>query len=141
MVVDILTLDGEFYAGTVTPVEARKMIFESALGLDQTNLASIAIGINRGWIVTFKLRKQIDLDDLYDRENFEFERRSGENVQVIACRIRGVRNHALRSATRKQMATSSMESPRQAEDDGTRTVRILGCEYLLSETEILNWLS
>ena len=26
-------------------------------------------------------------------------------------------------------------------DDGTRTVRIIGCEFRLSETEILNWLS
>ena len=49
-------------------VEARRTIFEEALGLDQTNLASINIGFNRGRIVTFKLKQQMDLDDLYERE-------------------------------------------------------------------------
>ena len=63
-------------AGTITPVEARKMVYESALGLLQENLASINIGFNRGRIVTFKLRQQIDLDRLYPREHFEFESRS-----------------------------------------------------------------
>ena len=46
VVVDILSIDGVHYAGTITPVEARKMIYESALGLSQDNLASITIGFN-----------------------------------------------------------------------------------------------
>ena len=50
--------------------------------------------------MTFKLRQQIDLDELYPREYFEFERRSGSEMQVIACKIRGVRNPALRSEAR-----------------------------------------
>ena len=56
---DVLSLDGEQYMGTVTPVEARKMIYESALGLKQENLASITIGFNKGRIITFKLRQHI----------------------------------------------------------------------------------
>ena len=54
VVVEVLTLNGVPYAGTVTPVEARKMIFEGALGLNQSNLASITIGFNKGRVITFK---------------------------------------------------------------------------------------
>ena len=68
------------------------MIFEGALGLDQSNLASITIGFNKGRVITFKLRQQIDLDDLYPREYFEFERKSGTELQIMACKIRGVRD-------------------------------------------------
>ena len=50
VVIDVLSLDDVPYVGTVTPVEARKMVYESALGLSQDNLASITIGYNRGRI-------------------------------------------------------------------------------------------
>ena len=104
IIVDVLTLDGEEYIGTVTPVEARTMIYESALGLSQDNLASISIGFNKGRIITFKLRQQMDLDDLYRRENFEIKRRSsvGANVHVIACKITGLRNPAFRPSTQSR---------------------------------------
>ena len=71
---------------------------QKALGLVQTDLASITIGFNRGRTITFKLRQQIDIDQLYPRQHFEFERKAGSDVQVIACKIRGVRNPALRSS-------------------------------------------
>ena len=61
--------------------------YQAALGLDQSNLASITIGFNRGRIVTFKLRQQIDLDELYHREYFEIERRVSMDVHVLACKI------------------------------------------------------
>ena len=95
---EILTLNGENYHGTITPVEARKTIFEEALGLGQSNLASITIGFNRGRVITFKLKQQIDIDQLYEKEYFEFERSMGEEICVIACKIRGVRNPANRPA-------------------------------------------
>ena len=50
VVVEVLTLNGANYLGTVTPIEARGMIYQGALGLDQSNLASVAIGFNRGRI-------------------------------------------------------------------------------------------
>ena len=142
VVVDVLSIDGVHYAGTITPVEARKMIYESALGLSQDNLASITIGFNRGRIITFKLRQQIDLDDLYPREHFEFESRAGTVMQVIACKIRGVRNPALRSSTRagSRMPMYAQNVPPPV-DDGTRILRIIGCEFRLTESEILAWLS
>ena len=138
--VEILTMNGSEYKGTITPSEARSTIFGEALGLDQVNLASITIGFNRGRIVTFKLKQQIDIDVLYPRENFEFERKLGQDIVVMACRIRGVRNPATRPTTRP---TTTNPTPKAAPymDDGTRDIKITGCEYKLSETEILDWLA
>ena len=128
--VDVLTLDGLHYASTVTPKEARKMVYENALGLSQEKLPSITIGFNRGRIITFELRQQIDLDNLYPHEHFEFERRAGTDVQVIACKVRGVRNPALRSltqpSTRSPVYTQGKPLP---VDDGTKVVRIIRCEF------------
>ena len=71
IVVEIISLNGENYVGTITPAEARKTIFEDALGLNQSQLAGITIGYNRGRIVTFKLKQQMDLDDILLMESYE----------------------------------------------------------------------
>ena len=89
--------------------------------------------------MTFKLRQQIDLDDLYGQEHFEIERKAGTEVHVIACKIRGVRNPATRPSALARPTTLKARAPPQ--DDGTRVVRIIGCEFRLSESEILGWLS
>ena len=141
VVVEVLTLNDVAYSGTITPAEARGMMYECALGLDQANLASITIGYNRGRVITFKLRQQIDIDDLYKQEYFEIERRAGDDVQVIACKIRGVRNPAARLQTQARPTTSTARARSSVQDDGTRIVRIIGCEFHLSESEILGWLS
>ena len=57
IVVEVLSLNGQEYVGTITPSEARKIIFGDALGLDQSQLAGITIGFNRGRVITFKLKK------------------------------------------------------------------------------------
>ena len=95
---------------------------------------------NRGRIITYKLKQQVDVDELYEREFFEFERRMGQEVCVVACKIRGVRNPANRPAVTVRAAAPAPRGPPPV-DDGTRLVRILGCEYRLSESEITNWLS
>ena len=62
----------------------------------------------------------------------------GQDTCVVACKIRGVRNPANRPAvTVKASITASALPP---PDDGTRLVRIVGCEYRLSESEIMGWL-
>ena len=88
IVVEILSLNGQTYASTVTPTKPRKIIYEEVLGMTQDNLASITIGFNRGRIITFKLRKQVDVDKLYAKEFFEFERSIGQDVCIIECKIR-----------------------------------------------------
>ena len=71
------------------------------------------------------------------REFFEFERRPGTDTNVVACKIRGVRNPALRQT--KSPNILRYRAP--PIDDGTRIVRIIGFEFWLSESEILSWLT
>ena len=55
VVVEVVSIDGEQFMCTITPREARKKIFEDMLGFEQSDLASITIGFNRGRIITYKL--------------------------------------------------------------------------------------
>ena len=58
---------------------------------------------------------------------------------VIECRIRGVRNPAYRKEFTSRAAKKQAQGL-PPPDDGTRIVKIIGSEYKLSESEILNWI-
>ena len=141
VVVEVNSINGQQYTGTVTPTEARKVIFEDMLGFAQNDLASVTIGFNRGRIITFKLKQQVDIDQLYEREHFEFGRSVGKDVSLIKCKIRGLRNPANRTAILTRTARFADQHLEQYTDDGTRTVRVIGCDYRLTESQILNWLA
>ena len=138
IVVEILSIDGSDFVGTITPTEARRKIYEEVLGLAQEDLAGVTIGFNRGRIVTYKLKQQRDIDQLYKCEYFEFERSKEQEVSIISCKIRGVRDPTKRTEEASRPARNPQEP---YIDDGTRIVRIIGCEYRLLESEILDWLS
>ena len=73
------------------------------------------------------------------KEYFEFKRSMGQDICIIECKIRGVRNPANRPPVIiKSNAPPACGPP--PVDDGTRLVRVIGCEYRLSESEITNWL-
>ena len=80
IVVEVLSMDGQDFVGTITPTEARKRIFEEVLGLTQEDLAGKTIGFNRGRIITYKLKQQHDIDQLFSREYFDFGRSRGQEV-------------------------------------------------------------
>ena len=61
-------------------------------------------------------------------------------MQIIACKIRGVRDPALRNQARASVPVHAKPSA-HTRDDGTRLLRIIGCEFHLSESEILAWLT
>ena len=67
-------MDDKEFTGTITPSEARKIIFEDVLGFKQDDLAGVKIGFNQGRIITYKLKQQVDIDELYAWEKFSFER-------------------------------------------------------------------
>ena len=50
-----------------------KNIFEDVLGFEQSDLAGVTIGYNRGIIVTHKLKQQFDIDELFECEYFDIE--------------------------------------------------------------------
>ena len=138
IVVEILSIDGRDFVGTVKPTEARRKIYEGVLGLAQDDLAGVKIGYNGGRIITYKLKQQRDIDQLYRCEYFDLERSKGQEVSIISCKIRGVRD----PSKRNEQAIKPVRNFQEPYiDDGTRIVRIIGCEYRLLESEILDWLS
>ena len=143
IIVEILSMDKKEFKGTITPTEARKTIFEDVLGFKQDDLAGVKIGYNYGRIVTFKLKQQFDVDDLFEWENFSFERRVGREVSRIDCLIRGLRDPSKRKENRSVFVRSAQAQTQnqQYSDDGTRVVKISGCDYKLLESEILDWLA
>ena len=48
--------------GTITPTEARKVIFEGVMRFKQTDLAGVTLGYNRGHVITYKLKQQVNVD-------------------------------------------------------------------------------
>ena len=138
IVIEVQQMNGQDFYGTITPTEARITIFEGVLGLAQDDLAGVTVGFNRGRTITYKLKQQRDIDQLYRFEFFEFKRSKGQEVSTISCKIRGLRD----PETRTEQALRPLRQPQEQHfDDGTRLVRIIGCEYRLLESEILDWLS
>ena len=74
IVVGIDTVDGEQYFGTITVREAVREIFVGVMNFEKEVLASVSISYNKGRIVTFKLVKEFDIDQLESVENFSFFR-------------------------------------------------------------------
>ncbi len=104
IVVEINTIDGIEFRGTITTKEAIRTIFMEALGFGKEDLGSLTIGYSKGRIITYKLLDQFDIDSLSSLEFFEFKResrlRNGEMVEaVMGCRIRGTRSRALPSSS------------------------------------------
>jgi hypothetical protein len=94
-VIEVNTIDGIEFKGTVTTKEAIRTIFVDALGFEKETLGSVTIGYSKGRIITYKLINQFDKDTLGSLEEFEFKRhsknRDGESIEAImGCRIRGI---------------------------------------------------
>ena len=140
IIVDVLKMNDSDFAGTLTSTEIRKTIFEDVLGFKQDELAGVKVGFNRVRTITFKLKQQFDVDELFEWEHFDFERSVGKDVNLISCKIRGLRDPNKRKSTHVQERRPVPAPVQPYTDDGTRTVRIIGCDYRLMESEILDWL-
>ena len=116
----------------MTNQEAIKTIFIGSLGFRKEALGSLTIGYSKGRIITFKLKEQFDIDQLACIEEFSFsrtcQRQNGETVkQNLGCKIRGIHRNRINDE-------SSYKS------DGTRWVKIEGCEYRIEKEELNNWM-
>ena len=134
--VEILTKNGRKFTGSITPLEAKYDIYLKALNFENhDNFDGVRINYKGRLVVTFKLIEPINIDDLEAYENFEFKRtwlangKQGEDT--IGCKIKGIRY--------RPPTVSAFENSNQ--DDGTKVVKIEGCEYRVAEDEILAWLS
>ena len=133
-------MDGKDFKGTVTPTEARKTIFEDVLGFKQDDLAGVKIGFSGCRIIIFKLKQQFDVDELFEWQEFSFERSIGQDVSSIDCFIRGLRDPSKRKSQAFTVLRSAQPDGIKQVDDGTRRIRIMGCDYKLLESEVLDWL-
>ena len=134
--VEIQTRNKKKFTGTITPTEAKHLIYIKALGFENhNNFDGVRINFKGKLIVTFKLIEPINIDELDAIEHFDFVRTKSVNGKrfddVIGCRIRGVRY--------RPMMVSSLDSA--PKDEGKKIVKIEGCEYRVTEDEILQWLS
>ena len=102
------------------------------MGFQQEDLIGYYFGFSGCPIVTFKLRKEFNIDSLESVEKFNFERRfrnqNVEKTSILHCKIRGIR-------------TNQKHFDNNYKDEGIRWVKIEGCEYRLEEKQIINWLS
>ena len=134
--VEILTKNGRKFTGSITPLEAKYDIYLKALNFgNHDNFDGVRINYKGKLVVTFKLIEPINIDDLAGLENFEFKRTSTANgtiiEDVIGCKIKGIRY--------REPTVSAFENMRQ--ESGEKVVKIEGCEYRVTEDEILAWLS
>ena len=100
-------------------------MFHEVMGFHLSDLYSIRFRFSGCPTVRFKLKHQINLDDLMSVEYFNLERRAPNNrdMDLIACRIMGIRG------------AQSVPHYDGSEND-IRWVKIEGCEYQLTEDQI-----
>ena len=72
--VECQKINGEDFKGTITYTEATLKIFQTQLGLPNDILHSAKMSFSKCRLVSFKLKKQVNIDEMLDKENFELKR-------------------------------------------------------------------
>ena len=81
LTIDILKIDGEDFKGTISPIEAKNLIYQETLGLERNLLHGLDISFKGHPVITFRLKEQINVDTFLESEDFVFERDSGSGRQ------------------------------------------------------------
>ena len=88
-------INGQDFKGTITYTEATVKIFQQELGLSTEILHSVNMSFGKYRTVSFKLKKQINIDEMHEKENFEMKRSYIKDnliqTDVISCKIVGIR--------------------------------------------------
>ena len=126
--IEFQQINGRPFRGSITVKEARDTVFRDTLGFNPSLLHSIRPVFGGATTIRFKLKEQINMDNLASVEYFDLRRTvSPTRTDIISCRIMGIRGM-------------------QAEPnyDGTandvRWVKIENCEYLISNEKIGQWM-
>ena len=129
--VEILNINGKPFKGQLTFSEAKDGIFVECLDLNIKLIHGIRFRFNTFPTIKFKLKEQINVDELFHREYFEFKRHykmKGEWVtDVFECKIAGIRSN-----------TGDQTQPDS--DPNVRWVKIEWTDYAIEEELILDWL-
>ena len=71
--VECTKINGEDFKGTITYTEATVKMSQQKMGLQTDNLHSIKMYFNKCRMVSFKLKNQINIDEMAERECFTFD--------------------------------------------------------------------
>ena len=134
-------LNGEPFRGTITPLEAKYGIYAECLGFpDFGNFEGYRFGHKGVPVITLILKSAINVDELLPVQYFDYHRKSSRqgrsHTDIISCKIRGLRDH---SGSGPHHTPHGVNPGQQ--DDGTRTVRIEGCEYRVPKEALMKFLS
>ena len=135
----LMTLNGNKFIGTITPQEAKFIIYKESLGFtDFTNFDGVRFAFMGVPVVVFKLKTAINIDELIGIQNFEFKRTSTCQGKVhhdtIGCKIKGLRDHT-RCPIPPQYPLQGGDL-----DDGTREIKIYNCEYRVQKQTLVDFL-
>ena len=131
LVIEVQSVNGRPFKGSLIFTEAKE-IFTTFLGLDIAQLHGIRFAFSTYPVVKYKLKQQINVDDLHYREYFTYERhykvKGEDRADTLNCKIRGIR-----APTDEQQPTDS--------DPSVRWVKVEWVDYGIEETQILDWLN
>ena len=137
-------LNGEPFRGSITLQEAKHQIFKHCLGFgDFSNFDGARPGFRGSPVVVFKLKTAINVDELLPLQHFTFRRvtsrQGSSHVDNISCKIRGLRKQSFNSSPASHNRNGNTGSNQT--DDGTRTVKVEGCEYRIPKNTLLEFIS
>ena len=124
VVVDILKCDGEAFKGTITPTDAKNIIYGDALNLDRLNLHGIKVEYKGNPVISYMLKEKINIDTTFTSVDFYFEKDTANGRSVFEGKIRGVR----------------LEDTTPREND-VRWVKLENCAWAFKEEKVKEWLS
>ena len=132
------SMNGNPFRGTITPQEAKHVIFKQCLGLDLSIFDGARVGYKGMPVILFKLKSPINVDELFDSQHFDFRRKSSRqgrtHTDIISCKIRGLRN------VNKDVQNQDDGAEVSNIDDGTRIIKIEGCDYRIPEDTLVEFL-
>ena len=134
LTVEIQTMNGKPFKGTLTFKEALEGIYKRCLELDSAILHCLRFRYSRCPIVKYKLKEQINIDELHRLEYFEFYRnytvKGEKRYDTFGCKLNGIR-----SATPQDSSNDSDPDP------NVRWLKIEWAEYAVQEKQILEWMN
>ena len=132
LVIEIQKINGKPFRGQLTFTEAKDGIFTGCLDLNIKLIHGIRFGFNTYPTIKYKLKEQINIDDLHHLEYFEFKREykmKGEWVtDTFECKIFGIRSN-------------TGEQTQSDPDPNIRWVKIEWTDYAIEENQIMEWLN
>ena len=134
IVVEIRQVNGVPFKGSLHYKEAKYGIFEHCLKQDPNTIHGLNFAFSDYPIVKYKLKQQINIDDLRPVEYFEYHRsykvNGNEKTDILQCKIKGIRSDY----------SDQMDRSDEDTDQNVRWVKIEWCDWAIEEHEILAWL-